>query len=1249
MKILRISLCNLASLAGEHTVDFTQAPLVNTGLFSISGPTGSGKSTLLDALCLALYAETPRLAVVQGDASVDDRGKDIKQSDVRNVLRRGCGDGYAEAAFVGVDGEVYTARWIARRARNNPKGALQKTDHVLLKGNTVPGAAGEMANAGTSTEVKSTISAKVGLTFDQFRRAVLLAQGDFATFLKAKDAERAEILQALTGTERFAKISMAVFQRNKKEEGLVAELKQKIGANLPMSEEERAVADEELRGAVALRDALLLQLAERKKQEFWFLEEANRRKDLEEALSQVRECLDRVEADKPRAREMQWIMSASIDGRPRRSSELEAQKAHQAAVFRVGKLREREGILVEEYERTHGQMEDSRRKLDEVSVRQRELGGDLAKARLLDGELVPLEAAAVLSDKEYEGALSTFSQAERELQTLKAELRELAEQKEALEQRLRKFAPFETFAREVDVWLERFKAEAKSRVKLTELHKRKEGASKAADSTQAQLQQISEALPELRKKAELSGTLLTAAAEKAGAFNVEEILSQRRTVLSLQAVLQEVKANLDAQKNLRGQQASTEESLKALAVQIAGGRNQLADLRDVAVPGARHALKCAWDSLRVAEAAVSEHAVVLREALVKGQACPVCGSTEHPNEAGGAAVEQPVLAALKRDVRSKEALLEKLQGELSGAEVLAAERERQEREMRLELEDLASRMSALAAYEPADAVVLEVWTKPEGERELDLVRMQLESTEKLKYLDGRDLDRMAADKKLSSARSDAEKSQTLLLKAEAEEAQARILKGNADQDLSRILQDLAILEAEHRVAFAAIDPVLKGLESGEYDYERNSEAYLKWYEKGAREWNTSKDLLDEKGRQDTAMRQRLEPLKNALEAARQALEVRKKKREEARGNFISKKNERALLLGGRAVPEAETAMVSELEAASKAADLAGRRHSDAEKALSTQRGVLEEQQRQVTSLEAALNAATAAVDEWLQIFSAREARETNREDLDGWLGRESQWIEREKQGLEDSVKRLAAARGRELEVCRQMEEHLKTRPTGDDLGTVKAEALRLAEDVKAAGAVADSKRARVLGDDERGRRAGEFRKSLEAQERQCAPWQKLNALIGSENGSRFRNIAQQWTLEILLKHANAQLKMLSGRYRLERLRESLNILVEDLAMDGQQRSVHSLSGGESFLVSLGLALGLASLTSSRLLIESLFIDEGFGSLDSETLRVALNALSHLESQGRKVGVISHVSDMVDAIPVQVRVVRVSGGSSKIVV
>jgi exonuclease SbcC len=251
--------------------------------------------------------------------------------------------------------------------------------------------------------------------------------------------------------------------------------------------------------------------------------------------------------------------------------------------------------------------------------------------------------------------------------------------------------------------------------------------------------------------------------------------------------------------------------------------------------------------------------------------------------------------------------------------------------------------------------------------------------------------------------------------------------------------------------------------------------------------------------------------------------------------------------------------------------------------------------------------------------------------------------------LDEAVQRLSEAQGVESEVRRQCADHLAEKSTEEDLAAVTAEVVRLRAEVRAAGEAADAKRAAVLGDDEKNRRTGDLLRMLEDAQKQWDPWQKLSSLIGSADGTKFRNIAQQWTLEILLRHANAQLTLLSGRYRLERLRDSLNLLVTDQEMDGQQRSVHSLSGGESFLVSLGLALGLASLTSSRLLIESLFIDEGFGSLDSETLRVALNALSHLESQGRKVGVISHVSEMVDAIPVQVRVLRGAGGASRIVV
>ena len=158
-------------------------------------------------------------------------------------------------------------------------------------------------------------------------------------------------------------------------------------------------------------------------------------------------------------------------------------------------------------------------------------------------------------------------------------------------------------------------------------------------------------------------------------------------------------------------------------------------------------------------------------------------------------------------------------------------------------------------------------------------------------------------------------------------------------------------------------------------------------------------------------------------------------------------------------------------------------------------------------------------------------------------------------------------------------------------------------------------------------------------------WAKLNELAGSADGAKFRRIAQGYTLDILLNYANVQLRELTRRYRLERVPETLALQVIDRDMCDEVRTVHSLSGGESFLVSLALALGLSSLSSNRMRVESLFIDEGFGSLDAETLRVAMDALESLRTRGRKIGVISHVQEMTERIPVRICVNRAGNGRS----
>ena len=160
-------------------------------------------------------------------------------------------------------------------------------------------------------------------------------------------------------------------------------------------------------------------------------------------------------------------------------------------------------------------------------------------------------------------------------------------------------------------------------------------------------------------------------------------------------------------------------------------------------------------------------------------------------------------------------------------------------------------------------------------------------------------------------------------------------------------------------------------------------------------------------------------------------------------------------------------------------------------------------------------------------------------------------------------------------------------------------------------------------------------------------WDQLSKAIGTTEGNNFRDVAQAYTMGILLDRANYYMSQLSSRYRLANYPDTLIIMVQDMEMGGELRTASSLSGGETFLVSLALALGLTSLNDNHFNMDMLFIDEGFGTLDNESLDMVMNTLENLHSLGRKVGIISHVDTLKERIPAKIQLVRNGKSASRV--
>ncbi|PVZ20336.1 MULTISPECIES: AAA family ATPase [unclassified Pseudomonas] len=1208
MKILAIRLKNLASIAGPVTLDFTCEPLASAGLFAITGPTGAGKSTILDALCLALFGAVPRLGNVSASTKVPDADGEITTADPRTLLRRGTGSGFAEVDFVGIDRRRYRARWEANRARERADGKLQASRQSLtdLDANQLL--------ASQKGEYRERLEACLGLNFAQFTRAVMLAQSDFSAFLKADDNERSELLEKLTDTALYSRLGQRAYEKAKAAQQAVEALRSQAGAVAPLGEEDRASLDQQVNAAAsALKaDQASLRLAEQVRQ--WYAEGDQLAEQHQAALTQHTEtqaALSGLEGERER---LHWLEQLA----PQRHRFSQQAAARQAVAQLTEQLAEQEQALQARRE-AQAQLQAAhdlaRQGHEDAQAARQASATNLRQAFDLAHGL-----AALAHDRKPLADAVAQAQAERDQGAAqhRAGLERQAAADAALAAIAQGLESSSALAALADAWpvhRPRLQKLLEASARLRQGEKELPGLEAAAQQAREGLEGARQALHALQQEADSNG----------------EDLAERSQVLS--RLLADNRQQLKETETLERAWQRVADFDERLA-QLAAQQQRLVEQREARTreglavrqqhEQATAALATTLQVLERQRLARDSSVEALRQQLRPGEPCNVCGSLEHPWHhpeplaeamAGHDAGEE---LRARQTVEQHAARLAELRAEVGALiEQLKQVRE-QEEPLQHQRQQCLEALQQLPLY----ARLAELPVAEQGQRLVqrrERLAQQLANDEQ-------------QQQRLFQWQQDATRLQQQCHSAEqAAQASAQALSSqqkSLDDDRQRLADELqgfeALLPVEHRQALLA----------------QPTEAFMALDQQVAtRREQLERQREEQQARDERA--QQLALLATQVQHSEKSLAEHQQRLAHVDQRLQAEHQQLASLLGEHASADA---WQTQLDLGVSTASQAISQLAEQLQQVGTEVVRLESEHTSLGHRLAQEASNGQAVDQALQAWRA-SLPALDDSTLDALLALDEGQAQEMRERLSTAQTALAQAQVLVSERASRQQAHQALRSDAPAREALEAQLAELAQRCEQLEREHGELRARQLDDQRRQQEQQQLLIRMEAAQATAMRASRLSALIGSAEGDRFRRIAQAYNLDRLVQHANVQLRQLVRRYRLKRGGSLLGLLVVDTEMGDETRSVHSLSGGETFLVSLALALGLASMASSTLKIESLFIDEGFGSLDPESLQLAMDALDSLQAQGRKVAVISHVQEMHERIPVQIRVRRQGNGLS----
>lgn len=1205
MQILKLSFENINSLKGAWTIDF-QAPDFRSGIFAIVGPTGSGKTTILDAICLALYGHTPRIGSITQNAN--------------EVMNRDCDSCRSSLEFQTLSGR-YRATWSQKKQKNFDKtgkyGQVVSTMEKFEDGCWIP-----ITDGSKVTSKKQEVQKIIGLSFDQFKRSVMLSQGDFAAFLKSKPNERAQTLEQITGTQIYSLLSTKVYDLAEEQKKLFEDKQREVELSPVLDDAVVLTKQEQLKGITEEAKVLETQISKIEKESRWISETA----ELRNQFLRVKAELERLKENRneffrkenvvrlaEHAQNILPIFNTLIDKQSLREDSIKEKSAAENELVNATKsLKEKDFNFKAAEEALNNENLQKPKKLALFS-----------QIEFLDAEISPLIKSSRLAQEEKIKLENETSDCKDHLNKAKEDIRKLEEDREKRDlERKEDIKGAFLYQRKDELRDCKITAETLSAA-LADAEGKADKASETVKSQEKEAEALRIRKEKIASVIEADKVLLKEAEKRLSEIldgkTLDELTQEQLSFSEQIPLLEAVKSALKAVCDQKEEIVRQEDVMQRDSAELDNWSSKK--------EGYEKEIQSLTSRQEELEALVQiDELTKVRAELKEGEPCPVCGSLEHPF----AANLPPEVATAKERlavVKEESTDLQKNQKEADRKidvlkdRILVCEKRLKELRKNLDLaeEELTLKcgragLTREGVTEEAAAVLI---TKKES--------LLIDIKKRIAKARDAESKAAAAKEKIAGTTEELHRAEMVFSNAQTKFESAKSLLAQAQTGREKARTELEQFWRKTAKEYGSV------ITDGEL-FAHNPELFKRWIAKAAK----YEELLESCREIENSLAIKKGTLPGLVESVERLEKSSREKSDQAaelQTELKTKQLQRDKLFGTKLVEIERKAYERLLSQLAEAKDQAYENLSKARsvQAAAEQRLKTAEQR----SAEAEKNLLSAKT-EWTDALK-KEKFESEEDWRRARL--DSEAINALHKEITDYKAQSRSAADRFSEADKKLAEKESQKLTDKSLEVLEAEKREAsAEKEKLLEQKGELQKELKTDEEARIKRAG-IEDELKKLKHQVAVWDRLNTLVGSSSGDKYRRYVQSLVLLTLLKNANVELTKLHSRYRLAKGGGDMEIKVIDSDLADQERPTDNLSGGETFIVSLALALGLAQMASNNVRIDSLFLDEGFGTLDDDSLEKALNALSSLNAQGKTVGLISHVDQIKERIPSKIVVKR----------